>query len=167
MEPSFELTTLYAALDAQRESRGLTWTQAVREINAVGPTSIRQIAVSTVTGLPSKTLAEGDGVLQMLRWLKRSPESFLRDSSALTEELPEAKQEQVLRFDTPKLYEALNARRTGKGMTWPQVAGEIGGLRAASLTRYSKGGRTAFPEIMRICRWLGKPAATFVRVSSW
>jgi hypothetical protein len=52
-------------------------------------------------------------------------------------------------------------------MTWKQVAHEIGGVNPAGLTRLSKGGRTAFPEVMRIVRWLGRPAASFTRLSNW
>src|SRR5689334_12145791 len=160
----FDLSALYAALNAQREERGLSWTAAVGEINAVGRTSIHPIAVSTVTGLRNKSVAEGDGVLQMLRWLRRSPESFVPGENKAPP-LPEATPNEVLRFDVKKLYDALNSQRTQRGMTWQMVANEIGGLRAPSLTRYAKGGRTGFPEVMRIVRWLGQPAAAFVRLS--
>jgi hypothetical protein len=74
----FDLKALYVALDEQRQARGLTWAQATREINAVGPPAPRHpIATSTITGLRTKTMAEGAGVLQMLRWLCRAPESFV------------------------------------------------------------------------------------------
>src|SRR4030095_10440660 len=77
----FDLNALYQALDAQRQSRGLTWAQATGEMSRVGPVIRRHpIASSTITGLRTKGLAEADGVLQMLRWLGRAPESFMRGS---------------------------------------------------------------------------------------
>jgi hypothetical protein len=74
----FDLKALYLALDVQRQMRGLTWAQATREINSVGPIpQLHPIATSTITGLRTKDVAEGAGVLQMLRWLGRAPESFM------------------------------------------------------------------------------------------
>src|SRR5262245_30662659 len=107
----FDLKALHDALDAQRRRRGLTWAQAVREINAVGPATPRHpIAASTITGLPTKSVAEGAGVLQMLRWLGRAPETFVRNfpESKLSQDmLLQADQHEVLRFDTRKLHDAL------------------------------------------------------------
>jgi len=71
----------------------------------------------------------------------------------------------ILRFDTRAIYAALDARRTERGMTWRQVAAEIGGLNAASLTHLAKGGRTSFPGVMRITAWLGRSAANFTRAA--
>jgi hypothetical protein len=74
----FSLATLYEAIDALRQRRGLSWPQAVREIN--GPfegLASRPISRSTITCLRTRAVAEGDGVLQMLRWLDRAPESFI------------------------------------------------------------------------------------------
>jgi hypothetical protein len=78
----FDLKALHSALDAQRQARGLTWAQASGEINRVGSWPARHpIATSTITGLRTKALAEGAGVLQMLRWLGRAPESFMQGLS--------------------------------------------------------------------------------------
>jgi hypothetical protein len=49
-------------------------------------------------------------------------------------------------------------------MTWPEVSREVG-LSAPSLTYLARGGRTGFPHVMRIVRWLGLPAAYFTRFS--
>jgi len=60
----------------------------------------------------------------------------------------------------------LDAQRTARGLTWPQVADEIGGVAPGGLTRLANGGRVGFPEVMRIFRWLGRPAASFTREAS-
>ncbi|HLJ50847.1 MAG TPA: hypothetical protein VKU01_32775 [Bryobacteraceae bacterium] len=164
----FDLAALFEALDAQRQARGLTWSQALREINRASERRARhQIARSTVTGLRTRRVAEGDGVLQMLQWLNRTPESFVPGcelAGSNTAKLPEVAPQQMLRFDTHKLHAALNERRIEKGITWQQVAKEIGGVSAGSLTYLSKGSRVGFPGVMRIVRWLGRPVAQFTRL---
>jgi hypothetical protein len=165
----FDIAALYAALDAQRQARGMSWQQVVREINALfAHTPARPISPSTVTGMRSAGTIEGDGVLQMLRWLERTPESFVPghpEAAMEAAKLPDVGPYRILRFDTRKLYAALDTQRTERGMTWKQVASEIGGFSAASLTRLAKGGRTGFPQVMRMTRWLGRPAACFTRAS--
>ena len=163
----FDIEALYAALDAQRQARGISWQQVVREMNALServparPT----ISASTLTGMRNRAVIEGDGVLQMLRWLDRTPESFVPGHPVAAEaaKLPDVGPYQILRFDTGRLYAALDAQRRDRGMTWNEVASEIGGFSAAGLTRLSKGGRTGFPHVMRMTRWLRLPAACFMR----
>jgi hypothetical protein len=165
----FSLRALYAALDAQRRARGLSWSAATREMNGQsGRPSGHRLSPSTVTGTRIRTVAEGDGVLQMLRWLKRTPESFVSGHQASDGRgrLPEVPSHQTLRFDTRKVYEALEAQRVERQLTWAQVALEVG-VGPSSLTYLSHGGRTAFPQVMRIVRWLAKPAAEFTRTSNW
>src|SRR5262245_7660179 len=165
----FDLKMLHAALDEQRQARGLTWVQATREINAVGPPSSRHpIATSTIVGLRTKTLAEGAGVLQMLRWLGRAPESFMHGLPAhlAASKLPEADPREVLRFDTRKLNEALDHDRKARGLTWDQVAAETN-VPASHMRGLAKGGRTAFPGVMRLTRWLQRPASEFVRLAPY
>jgi hypothetical protein len=48
-------------------------------------------------------------------------------------------------------------------MLWREVAAEIGGVTAASLTRLAHGGRVGFPDVMSIVEWLARPAASFTR----
>jgi hypothetical protein len=166
----FSLAALYAALDAQRQSRGLSWSQATREISRQSVRSSRHpLSPSTVMGTRTKAVAEGDGVLQMLLWLNRTPESFVpghQESEVVGERLPEVPPHQILRFDTRKLYAALDAQRIERKMTWAQAANEVG-LSVSSLTHLAKGGRTGFPHVMRIVRWLARPAAHFTRISDW
>ena len=167
---TFELKMLYAALDAKRRERGLTWAQVTREVNAVGPNApVHPIATSTITGLRTKAVAEGAGVLQMLRWLERSPESFLPECPpALLRRsaLPDADRQEVLRFDTRKLHDALDKQRKARGLTWQQVALETG-VPASHTRGLARGGRTGFPGILRLTLWLNQPVAEFVRKSPY
>jgi hypothetical protein len=63
----FSLEALHAALDAQRRARGLTWSAALREISRVSERPGRRLSLSTLKGVGTRRVAEGDGVLQMLR----------------------------------------------------------------------------------------------------
>jgi len=165
----FSLRALYAALDAERRRRGLSWAKATQEINGPsGRASGHRLSPSTVTGTRTRAVAEGDGVLQMLRWLNRTPESFVPGHPESDDggRLPEVPAHHTLRFDTKKLHAAIDLERVERKMTWAQVAQEVG-IGASSLTHLSHGGRTAFPQVMRIVGWLAEPAAQFMRTSNW
>lgn len=154
----FDVAALYDALDAQRRSRGWTWSAVARAMGG--------ISVSTLTGLPRRVAVEGDGVLQMLRWLDRAPESFVRGVAWGNEvRLPPVPPGEVLRFDAVAVYEALDAARAAHDWTWQQLAAAIGGVSAAMLTRLAKGGRVSVPAIIWIIGWLGHPVAEFTRAS--
>ena len=70
------LQALYDALDEKRRAAGLSWAGATHAINRFGPDR-RAIASGTITGIRNKRVAEGNGVLHMLLWLDRTPESFV------------------------------------------------------------------------------------------
>ena len=73
----FSLEALFHALDAQRLERGLTWAEVTREINRESERSpLHPVHASTVKATRTQRVAEADGILQMLLWLRRSPESF-------------------------------------------------------------------------------------------
>lgn len=171
----FSLRSLYDALDQQRCARGLSWAEATRQMNGqAGPPKGKAtskghaLSASTVKATRIRTVAEGDGVLGMLRWLNRTPESFMPNydsANADRAHLPDVPAGGVLRFDTKKLYGVVNARRQERELTWQDAARQIG-VAASSLQHLSKGGRTSFPQVMRILQWLGRPAADFTRIAA-
>lgn len=125
------------------------------------------LSSSTVKAIGVRTVAEGDGVLQMLLWLRRTPESFVpgySEAGSAGAYLPEVPPRHVLRFDTKKLHAALNAQRLERKLTWMGIAKQLG-LGPSSLTHLANGGRTAFPQVMRMVQWLNRPAADFTRAS--
>jgi len=157
----FSVRALHDALDTRRRTREMSWQQVAREIGGV--------SASTLTGMRDRSTLEGDGVLQMLRWLGRTPESFVPDhdgTSTATTLLPQVRPDQMLRFDAVAIYKALDSQRVARGMTWPQVANEVGGSSAADLTRLAQGGRVGFPKVMRVIGWLGRPVADFTRITA-
>jgi hypothetical protein len=161
----FDLKALYAAMDDQRRSRALSWAAVTREINHF-ITDGHPVASSTITGVKTKAVAEGDGILQMLLWLRRTPESFVPgfpDADADRFQLPGDTQGLILRWDAAALHAALNAKRHVAGMTWQNVANEVGGFTPGMLTNLAKGGRVGMPGVMRLTAWIGQPAAAFTR----
>ena len=71
----------------------------------------------------------------------------------------------MVRFDVKALYEALDNRRSARGMTWAKVAAEMG-VSASTVTRTRIGGRLEVDGMLAMVRWLGVPVETFVRESS-
>jgi hypothetical protein len=107
----------------------------------------------------------------MLLWLDRSPESFVPGHPGAGHpdaQLPRVIGGRVLRFDVPLIYFKLDALRRSRGLTWAQVANEIGGsYNSERLKNMRKQQRTAFPQVMRLARWLRCPAAALTRIARW
>ena len=66
------------------------------------------------------------------------------------------------RFDAKALYLALDAQRAARGLTWRQVASEVG-VSASTLTRTRAGGRMEVDGMLAMVSWLRVPVETFVR----
>ena len=160
-EADFSLAALHTALEVRRQELGFSWAAAMRDINR--GVRLRPVSSSTVARLRTGHVAEADGVLQMLRWLGRAPESFIPGFPADrldAARLPGIDDRLILRFDTRKLYDVLNIERRSRGLTWQALAREtrVPGSPAQGLRR---GGRTSFPSVTRLTRWLDRPAAEF------
>jgi len=150
----FDLKSLYDALDQRRRSRKMTWADVAREVNRFG-TGRHQLASSTIRSLETQAVAEGDGALQMLLWLGRTPESFvstIENPDAGQYKLADLGPQWVLRWDAKALYSAQNAQRKARKMTWVMVAQQAGGFNSGKLTRLAKGGRVGLPGVTRIVR---------------
>ena len=131
----FDRPALYAALDAQRRTRGISWQQVSRETG---------VAASTIVATKRDGLMETDGMLAMVRWLGCAPENFIRGSGRPLAAQPAAESAAPVpkhRFNTTTLYRALDARRRSRNLTWRQVALEIGNnISPAMLTRLAREG---------------------------
>ncbi len=163
----FDMKQLHATLDAKRRAGGLSWIELTSEINKPfeGTPSI-PISVATIRAMPTKSSVTSAVVLQVLRWLRSTPESFLagRDAAPEAEEtLPDPGPSRILRFDTRALYAALDVERRERGLTWKQAAGELPGFTESMLTNLSTGPLIGFPRVMMLTQWLRRPAASFVR----
>jgi hypothetical protein len=160
------LQRLLATLDAERQARGLSWVRLTEINKPLAGTSSIPISLATIRGIGSKSSVTSAVVLQILRWLRRTPESFLAAGEVAPqaeETLPDPGPSHILRFDTRALHAALNAERRKRGLTWKAVAGELPGFTDSMLINLATGPLIGFPRVMTLTQWLGRPAASFVR----
>jgi len=66
----FDSQALYAALDQQRQQRGITWQELSREIG---------VSASTIARTRVGSRLEVDGMLAMVSWLGRPVEDFVKE----------------------------------------------------------------------------------------
>jgi hypothetical protein len=174
----FDGRALYAALDARREAEGLSWPGAATAIwdMAASLNAARKarglanhpISPSTLRNLGKQGDTSCQHALFFLRWLERTPESFLEgagpDAGA---PLPACGPERRPRWDLKALHAGLNEARASRGMTWAQTARELrcqpGQLTGLKTARFATGMGLA----MRITQWVGRPAADFTYPARW
>jgi hypothetical protein len=66
------------------------------------------------------------------------------------------------RFDSKALFDALDAKRRTRHLSWQDVATEIG-VSVATITRTKTGGRMEVDGMLAMVTWLGVPVESFVR----
>jgi hypothetical protein len=161
----FDLAALSEALDARRCELGLTWQElAVQATDRPSRRSSRRISASTFKGLSRRGSVKDTVVLQALRWLGRSPESFVPGLRETPEHALPANETGRPALDTRAIYQVMNDRRTSRELTWRGVADELGpGFSPGMLTRLAGGTGIGFPRVMRIFQWLERPVAEFTR----
>ncbi len=166
----FDIAALFAALDEQRASLGLSWQGVAdqlwtmsAELNA--RRGDHPISPATLTGMARRNDTTCQHALAMLRWLQRSPEDFVAGGTRGF--LPPCGPDRRLRWDLKKLASAMDERRVGMGLTWVQLAAELGcgpsqlsGLRTV---RYA----ISMVLCMRIVAWIGRPSGEFIYAAEW
>jgi hypothetical protein len=162
----FDMRALFAAVDAARTARGLSWVELAAEVNKpfAGTPSI-PISAGTIRSFDKKSSVTSAVILQILRWLGKAPEAFLVPPGPIRAEdaLPEPGASRILRFDTRVMFAALDAERKRREMTWREVAAELPGFKENMLRNLSTGPLIGFPRVMLIPQWLDVPAVSFVR----
>jgi hypothetical protein len=172
----FDARALYLALDARRTELGLSWTGVANRIWELSSdlNDRRQdhpISPSTLTNMATKPRTSCQHALFMLRWLGRTPESFLRGSRSGDSDprfaLPEAGPDRRPRWNLKSLYAAMDEERRAQGLTWSGLASilqcspnQLTGLRTAKFA-------TGMDLAMRIAQWLDRPATEFVYLARW
>lgn len=171
----FDAAALYRALDARRVERGLSWKGVADQIWQLSSElndrrGDHPIAPSTLTAMATTPRATCQHALFMLRWLDRTPESFLvgvTDGDDPRFALPDAESDRRLRWALKLLYACMDEQRRAQGLTWAALAGVLGcsphqltGLRRAKFA-------TGMDLAMRIVQWLGRPATDFVYAAEW
>jgi hypothetical protein len=172
---SFDTQALYLALDAQRTELGLSWTGVANQLWEMSSDlndrrKDHPISPSTLTSMGKKPRTSCQHALFMVRWLGRTPESFLRGQSGDYDPrfaLPTAGLDRRLRWSLKLLYAAMDEKRREQGLTWAGLAAILGcspnQLTALRTAKFATGMDLA----MRIVQWLGRPAADFVYPARW
>jgi hypothetical protein len=169
-QADFDVASLFAALDTERQARGLSWSGVARELweqsHLLNDRRRDHLSPATLTNIAKRQNTSCQHALFVLRWLGRSPESFVAGAKQEAP-LPSAGPDRRLRWNLRALHAALDEQRRERGLTWAELARELDctpsqltGLRSA---RFATGMRLA----MRIGGWLEVPAADFVYVARW
>ena len=159
----FDLVALHATLEAKKCQLGLTWTDVVREVSAsFQDRKPRLIRASNLRDLDDTRFGvDAEIVLLVLYWLGRSPESFVPGHPAADRpeaQLPSHGADALPSFDLPWIHAKLDAGRSCLGLSWLQVAQELGGpFTANGLQRLPRSRSIRFPAVMRLARWLRCP----------
>jgi hypothetical protein len=171
--PVFNGGALIGALDAQRADHELQWSALADVLWQQSADLNAQLADHALCpGALVRTAHRGSMSCQyaliLLRWIGRAPEEFLTGEVVDVGEarLPEAGPDKRLRWDLSQLHDALNQRRRERRLTWTQLADEIG-CTPSRLTNLRTARLADMGLTMRICQWLGKPAASFDHPATW
>jgi len=159
-------------MDELRAQRGLSWRQAVAEINAASDpkhfSRNHPIDVATVKRMKERGDCGCHFALGYLAWVDRTPESFLIGAakSVPEEPLPAVGPDRRLRWDIPALADAVDQHRTELQLTRRERADLMGcSLSQVNLRAIRYG--TGMSLAMRLAQWLGRPAASFVIAATW
>jgi hypothetical protein len=174
----FDGNALYAALDSRRQAEGLSWQRAAAAIWDMAPAlnaarearglANHPISPSTLQSLGKRGNTSCQHALFFLRWLGRTPESFLAGAS-LDAGVPLAAcgPDRRPRWDLKALHAGLNEARASRGATWAQTApdlrcqpGQLTGLKSARFA-------TGMDLAMRITQWVCRPASDFIYLAHW
>lgn len=171
--PVFDFAAFFSAFDAERRSRGLSWYEFADELwQQSSDLNAKLIDHPLCGGAVSRLGARGASscqyALYMLRWLGRAPEEFLVGPAVDVGDvrLPEAEAGSRLRWDLNQLYTTLDDRRQDRGLTWAQLAQELG-CTPSRLTNLRTARLADMALTMRVTQWLGRPAAEFIHAAQW
>jgi hypothetical protein len=171
--PVFDFAAFFAAFDARRRDRGLGWYEFADELwQQSSQLNAQRMDHPLCGGAVSRLGARGATSCQyalfMLRWLGRAPEEFLSGSVVDVGDirLPQPGRDSRLRWDLSQLYAALNEQRHARGLTWSQLAQQLG-CTPSRLTNLRTARMADMDLTMRVTQWLGKPAAAFIHAAQW
>jgi hypothetical protein len=170
----FDVRALYLALDDKRTQLGISWPKVANRLWELSSDLNNRrrdhpISPSTLTNMDKNPRISCQHALFMLRWLERTPESFLVGATDHDERftLPAVGPDRRLRWSLKLLYASMDERRRQGELTWPALA-DILGCSANQLTGLRTAKYATNMEIaMRIVQWIGRPAADFVYPATW
>jgi hypothetical protein len=171
--PAFDCAAFFAALDDQRQSRGLDWNQVAAELSEQSCALNEQLMDHGICpGALVRVRARGtiscQYALFALRWMGRAPEDFLSGPVVDVGDarLPDAGPDSRLRWNLNELYLELDHERTSRGVTWTSLAPTFH-CTPSRLTNLRTARLADMDLAMRVTQWLGRPAAAFIHPAAW
>lgn len=158
--PYLNIVALQGALDAERIERGMTWKAVAAEVH---------VSVPTIRNMHTRQYIEADAAVLILQWLQRRCDDFVvwpigrtaqRSKRSVKVPVPPL----YARFDTIALHTALNEARQERGLTWADVAAELG-VSAGVVERFTKGGRTHASLMIAAAAWAGRSVEELLQPS--
>lgn len=169
----FDCDAFFGALDAQRRDRALGWYELAEELweqsaDLNARRTDHPLCGGAVARLQQRGATSCQYALFMLRWLGRAPEDFLTGPVVEVGDvrLPAAGPDHRLRWDLNQVHSALNERRRERGLTWADLARELG-CTPSRLTNLRTARLADMDLAMRVTQWLGRPAAAFIHPARW
>jgi len=171
--PVFDFTAFVAAVDAEREHRGLGWYEVAHEVweqseQLNAERDDHPLCGGALGRLGRRGATSCQYALFLLRWLRRPPEDFLvgPPRQAGDTDLPPAGPDTRLRWNLALLHDALDQERRERGLTWAQLGQELG-CTPGRLTNLRTARMADLELTMRITQWLRRPAADFIHPATW
>ena len=155
----FDVPKLWEALDAKRESKGLSEKLMMDEINTVTNAWV-PMSLSTVKNMVRRNVTTCQHALHLLRWLDKTPESFLIRAQ-VDESLPFSA-EGRLYWSMRALADAVSNEKEKRNRTWKQVAQELNCSpnQASGLSKIRYG--INIHRAMKFTQWLHRPSTDFI-----
>ncbi len=156
----FDVPSLWEAMDAKRQALDYSEKEMMDDLNGLN-NNLVPIARDTVKNMVRRGDTTCQHALHMLRWLNKTPESFLINAEE-QRPLPFSSEKQLY-WSMTALGNAVAEKKKEEGLTWKQVADELGcTLGQASGIRKLRYGMSVHLA-MRITQWLGRPSTEFIR----
>ena len=169
---TFDFAAFFAAVDDARRGRDMGWYDLADELwDQSAQLNAERDDHPLCGGAVSRLGARGETscqyALYLLRWLGQAPEEFLtgpaRDVGDVR--LPDPGPDSRLRWDLAQLHAALSQERQRQGLTWAELAGQIG-CTPSRLTNLRTARMADMALTMRVTQWLRRPAAEFIHPAS-
>ncbi|MBO0835392.1 MAG: hypothetical protein J2P28_07720 [Actinobacteria bacterium] len=169
---TFDFAAFFAAVDKARRDRGLGWFDLAAELwDQSAQLNAERDDHPLCGGAVSRLGARGETscqyALYMLRWLGQAPEEFLTGKvlDVGDVQIADPGPDSRLRWDLAQLHAALNQERQRQGLTWTELAGQIG-CTPSRLTNLRTARMADMALTMRVTQWLRRPATEFIHPAS-
>lgn len=156
----FDVLLLWQAMDAKRRALGYSESEMMEDLNRVNNQRV-PMALDTVKNMVRRRDTTCQHALHMLRWLNKTPESFLTNAEEQNS-LPFSSAKRLY-WSMAALGKAVAEKKTQERLAWKQVADELGCTQsqASGIAKLRYG--MSVHLAMRITQWLGSSSADFIR----